>query len=57
MKHKKIGDDFGYSLVNEYLETITSFPTIKKFFSAIDKDYWLESAKCLLNQPHKGSKK
>ena len=48
MKNKKIGDDFGYSLVNEYLETITSFPTIKNCFSAIDKEYWLQSAKSQL---------
>ena len=54
MKDKSIGEDYGYSLVNDYLDTIYYFKNLRKFFSVIDKEYWIESARCLLNQPHKG---
>ena len=56
MNNKTIGADYGYHLVNDYLDTVDYYKNIKRFLANIDGQFWIESAQKLLSQPHKGDK-
>lgn len=56
MNNKTIGSDYGYCLVNDYLDSISYYKNIKRFLDEIDEKSWIESAEKLLSQPHKGDK-
>ncbi len=54
MQDKTIGEDFGYSLVSPYLDTIEFYPNLKRYLSDVDKETWIDAVHQLLSQPHKG---
>ncbi len=57
MKNKKIGDDFGFSLIAEFIKTNDEYySSLEKYFLMIKKEDFIQSAKKYLSEPHKGSK-
>ncbi len=57
MKNKKIGDDFGYSLIAEFINTNDEYySSLEKYFLMTSKDDFLKIAKKYLSEPHKGGK-
>jgi hypothetical protein len=59
-KGKTIGNDYGYAIVIEYLETIPepvmtqSFEIVSSTFKKLSVEEWIEGAKEYLAEPHKG---
>lgn len=57
MKNKKIGDDFGYSLIAQFIKTNDGYYSVlEKYFLMTPKDDFIQIAKKYLSEPHKGGK-
>lgn len=55
MKGKTIGDDYGYSLICEYLKTETYYHNVLEYFMSYSKDDYVKACKEYLATEHKGS--
>lgn len=55
VKDKSIGDDYGYSLVCDYLEKEDFYHNVKDIFMTYNKNDWINACKDYLSTEHKGS--
>lgn len=57
MMDKKIHDDFGYSLIAQFIKTNDEYySSLEKYFLMTSKDDFIKTAKKYLSEPHKGGK-
>jgi hypothetical protein len=54
MSDKKIGDDYGYSLVLSFLHSNKYSKGMEKYFLMTPKEKYIEGTIRYLSQPHKG---
>lgn len=54
MKGKSIGEDYGYSLALEFLQSHEYSKGMDKYFLMTPVEKYIEGAKEYLSQPHKG---
>ena len=54
MRGKQIGDDYGYSLVCEYLEKENYYHNVLETFRTYKREDWIDACKRYISEPHKG---